>query len=108
MNKTGEDNESRELPASAEGNSTLRQINATHSISQQSLRIAPIPTPEEFEGYKRVMPDFPERILKQFEEDSITNRELQKEKAAPSFTLDDVKKLINEAISANKFAVQEK
>ena len=51
------------------------------------MRIAPIPTPEEFEGYKRVMPDFPERLLKQFEEDSIANRELQKEAQAASIEL---------------------
>ena len=51
------------------------------------MRIAPIPTPEEFEGYKRVMPDFPERLLKQFEEDSISNRILQKEAQAANIEL---------------------
>lgn len=33
------------------------------------------------------MPDFPERLLKQFEEDSITNRELQKEEQAADIEL---------------------
>lgn len=33
------------------------------------------------------MPDFPERLLKQFEEDSIANRELQKESQAASIEL---------------------
>ena len=42
-------------------------------------RKSPIPSPEDFAGYKKVMPDLPERIIKQFEEDSATIRELKKE-----------------------------
>ena len=57
---------------------TDRQI-VSGSVSRQFIRVSPIPPPEDFEGYKRVNPDFPERILKQFEEDSVANRELQKE-----------------------------
>lgn len=63
-----------------------RQVSGA-SISHQSLRISPIPSPKEFEGYKRVNPDFPERIFKQFEEDSINNRELQKEAQAADIEL---------------------
>lgn len=37
---------------------------------------SPIPSPEEFAKYKQVMADMPERILRQFEEDSKNNREL--------------------------------
>ena len=57
-------------------------------MSQQTFRSGPIPSPKEFEGYKRVNPDFPERIFKQFEEDSTTNRELQKEAQAADIELD--------------------
>lgn len=49
--------------------------------------MAPIPSPEELEGYKRVDPNFPERIFRQFEEDSVTNRELQKEIQAANIEL---------------------
>ena len=42
-------------------------------------RKSPIPSPEDFAKYKEVMPDLPERIFKQFEEDSVTNRELIKD-----------------------------
>ena len=38
----------------------------------------------------------------------LDSREIKKEKAAPSFTLDDVKKLINEAIRANNLTIQGK
>ena len=42
-------------------------------------RKSPIPSPEDFAKYKEVVPDLPERIFKQFEEDSVTNRELIKD-----------------------------
>lgn len=57
-------------------------------MSQQTFRSGPIPSPKEFEGYKRINPDFPERIFKQFEEDSETNRNLQKEAQAADIELD--------------------
>ena len=38
----------------------------------------------------------------------LDSREIKKEKAAQSFTLDDVKKLINEAIRANNLTIQGK
>ena len=44
-----------------------------------SLHIGPIPSPEEFAKYKKIMPDFPERILQQFEKDSENIRNLQKQ-----------------------------
>ena len=40
--------------------------------------MGPIPSAEEFAKYKEVMPDLPERLVKQFEEDSVVARELQK------------------------------
>ena len=40
--------------------------------------MGPIPSAEEFAKYKEVMPDLPERLVKQFEEDSVTERELKK------------------------------
>lgn len=40
--------------------------------------LGPIPSAEEFAKYKEVMPDLPERLVKQFEEDSVSARELQK------------------------------
>ena len=46
--------------------------------SRQRVVTGPIPSAEEFAKYKEVMPDLPERLVKQFEADSITNRELQK------------------------------
>lgn len=77
MEKTNEDNENRELTNPREVNTS--PSTTERSVSHQVFRSAPIPSPKEFEGYKRVNPDFPERIFKQFEEDSIANRELQKE-----------------------------
>lgn len=58
------------------------------SITHQSFRSAPIPSPEDFAGYQRVSPDFPERIFKQFEEDSATNRELQRAAQEADIELD--------------------
>ena len=40
--------------------------------------MGPIPSADEFARYKEVMPDLPERLVKQFEEDSRVTRELQK------------------------------
>ena len=45
-------------------------------MEEHSTRIAPIPSPEEFAKYKQVQEDMPDRILKQFEQDSIATREL--------------------------------
>ena len=59
-------------------------------MSQQTFRSGPIPSPKEFEGYKRINPDFPERIFKQFEEDSETNRNLQKEAQAADIELESM------------------
>ena len=47
-----------------------------------------IPSPEEIAKYKEVMPDLPERIVKQFEEDSIHIRELQKMKQESDIAFD--------------------
>lgn len=47
-------------------------------MEKHSTRIAPIPSPEEFAKYKQVQEDMPDRILKQFEQDSIATRELTK------------------------------
>ena len=49
--------------------------------------MSPIPLPTDFEGYKRVDPTFPERILHQFEEDSRTNRELQRDEQVATIEL---------------------
>lgn len=46
--------------------------------TQHSIHVGPIPSPEEFMRYKEVMPDLPERIIKQFEADSESARELKK------------------------------
>lgn len=62
-------------------------MSRSTEISHQSIRLAPIPSPEEIEGYKRVDASFPERIFKQFEEDSIANRELQREMQAANIEL---------------------
>lgn len=40
------------------------------TIGVSAVTESPIPTPEQLEGYQRVLPDMPERILKQFEADS--------------------------------------
>ena len=45
-------------------------------MEEHSTRIAPIPSPEEFAKYKQVQEDMPDRILKQFEQDSVATREL--------------------------------
>ncbi len=45
-------------------------------LEQHSTTVGPIPSPEEFAKYKQVSKDMPDRILKQFEADSINVREL--------------------------------
>lgn len=40
------------------------------TVGISSVTESPFPTPEQLEGYQRVIPDMPERILKQFEADS--------------------------------------
>ena len=45
-------------------------------LEEHSATVSPIPSPEEFAKYKQVMEDMPERIFRQFEEDSISVREL--------------------------------
>ena len=47
-----------------------------------------IPSPEEIAKYKEIMPDLPERIIKQFEEDSKHIRELQKRKQEADIVFD--------------------
>ena len=49
----------------------------TFVAHERSLRIGPIPSPDEFAAYKQVMPDLPERIVSQFEADSAHIRALQ-------------------------------
>lgn len=64
------------------------QIREQHSVlTQQSVRISPLPPPEDFAKYKEVMPDLPERIVKQFEEDSSVTRELKKERQKATIEL---------------------
>lgn len=46
--------------------------------AERSVSMGPIPTAEEFAKYKEVLPDLPERIVAQFEADSVHLRELQK------------------------------
>lgn len=48
------------------------------AASVESYSSGPIPSPEEFIGYREVMPDLPERIITQFELDSDHIREMQK------------------------------
>lgn len=45
-------------------------------LEEHSTTIGPIPSPEEFAKYKQVDKDMPDRILRQFEEDSSSVREL--------------------------------
>ena len=46
-----------------------------HSIQRHE---GPIPSPEVFKGYREVIPDAPERIMKVFELDSQHTRDMQK------------------------------
>ena len=87
MVKTSTGNENRDLSNSRENAPVASQITEA-TLSHQSFRSGPIPSPKEFEGYKKVDPNFPERIFKQFEEDSITNRKLQQEAQAADIELD--------------------
>lgn len=47
------------------------------SVEEHSFTESPIPTPEQLIRYKDVMPDLPERIVRQFEADSENIRALQ-------------------------------
>lgn len=47
------------------------------TIGVSAITESPIPTPEQLEGYQRVLPDMPERILRQFEADSEHARNSQ-------------------------------
>ena len=64
--------------------------NGKHQIlaEQHSIRVGPIPSPEEFAKYKEVMPDLPERIIHQFEQDSESIRALQKNAQAADIRFD--------------------
>ncbi len=64
------------------GNNSQSQSIVGHSTT--SVRIGPLPPPEDFAKYKEVKP---ERILKQFEEDSATTRELKKERQLANIAL---------------------
>ena len=76
------DNNATSSPATVSSSENEVQVNEHSVVTQQraSVRISPLPPPEDFAKYKEVMPDLPERIIKQFEEDSITTRELKKER----------------------------
>lgn len=57
----------------------------THSLS-----MGPIPSAAEFLQYKEVMPDLPERIVKQFEADSEHIREMQRNSQQADIQYDKV------------------
>ena len=84
-------NNQNELTTPITVNPSENEVSTRESqvIAEQhtSLRISPLPPPEDFAKYKEIMPDLPERIVKQFEEDSITARELQKERQTAEIEL---------------------
>lgn len=81
--KTDENN--REQSVVTSGDDGAKKFFAARKVVL--TRKSPIPPPEDFAKYKEVMPDLPERIFKQFEEDSVTIRELTKEAQAADVEL---------------------
>lgn len=67
--------------------SPTNESNVQGVIYAQSVKTSPLPPPEDFAKYKEIIPDLPERILKQFEIDSVTERELKKEKQSAEIEL---------------------
>lgn len=70
-----QDNENDALSRIAQPNSPINHNNSTvHSVSRFE---GPLPHPDIFKRYSETIPDAPERILKQFEEDSTHIRNMQ-------------------------------
>ena len=83
------DNTSRHSRNTAITTTDTEEVTGQVFKAQQSIKIErAIPSPEEIAKYKEVMSDLPERIVKQFEEDSVHIRELQKRKQEADIAFD--------------------
>ena len=80
--------QSRQQKLVARGHSEQSGESVGLAMEEHSFTESPIPTPEQLLRYKEVMPDLPERIVRQFEEDSANIRDIQQKSVSGDISFD--------------------